>query len=72
MANKNFLKKIFIKILIFSIIANLQCSVNFNGHLGCFYVLAIMNSAAVNMQVHMSFLRKVLSGYMPKSGMAGS
>uniref|UniRef100_A0A8D1IKB4 Uncharacterized protein n=1 Tax=Sus scrofa TaxID=9823 RepID=A0A8D1IKB4_PIG len=26
----------------------------------------------MNMQVHMSFLRKVLSGYMPKSGVAGS
>uniref|UniRef100_A0A4X1V5Z8 Uncharacterized protein n=1 Tax=Sus scrofa TaxID=9823 RepID=A0A4X1V5Z8_PIG len=26
----------------------------------------------MNMQVHVSFLRKVLSGYMPKSGIAGS
>ena len=42
------------------------------GHLGCFHVLAIVNSAAVNMQVHVSFSRKVLSGYMPKSGIAGS
>ena len=31
-----------------------------------------MNSAAVNMQVYVSFLRKVLSRYMPKSGIAGS
>ena len=43
-----------------------------DGHLGCFHVLAIVNSAAMNIQVHVSFLRKVLSGYMPKSGIAGS
>ena len=43
-----------------------------DGHLGCFYVLPIVNSAAMNMQVHVSFSRKVLSGYMPKSGVAGS
>ena len=30
-----------------------------------------MTSAAVNMRVHVSFSRKVLSGYMPKSGIAG-
>ena len=41
-----------------------------NGHLGCFHVLAIMNSAEMN--IHVSFSRKVLSGYMPKSGIAGS
>ena len=28
----------------------------------------IVNRAAVNTQVHVSFSRKVLSGYMPKSG----
>uniref|UniRef100_A0A8D0K754 Uncharacterized protein n=1 Tax=Sus scrofa TaxID=9823 RepID=A0A8D0K754_PIG len=43
-----------------------------NGHLGCFHVLAIVNSASMNMQVHVSFSRKVLSGYTPKSGIAGS
>ena len=48
----------------------IQSSVD--GHLGCFYVLAIENSAAVNMRVHVSFSRKVLSRYMPKSGIAGS
>ena len=31
-----------------------------------------MNSAALNIQVHVSFSKKVLSGYMPKSGIAGS
>uniref|UniRef100_A0A8D0TU93 Uncharacterized protein n=1 Tax=Sus scrofa TaxID=9823 RepID=A0A8D0TU93_PIG len=31
-----------------------------------------MNSAAMNMCVHVYFLRKILSGYMPKSGIARS
>ena len=48
----------------------IQSSVD--GHLGCFHVLAIVNSAVMNMQVHVSLLRRVLSGYMPKSGIVGS
>ena len=48
----------------------IQSSVN--GHLGCFHVLAIVNRASMNMQVHVSFSRKVVFGYMPKSGVAGS
>ena len=43
-----------------------------DGHLGCFHVLAIVNSAAVNIGVHVSFRILVLSGYMPRSGIAGS
>ena len=43
-----------------------------DGHLGCFRVLAIVNSAAMNIQVDVSFSKKVLLGYMPKSGIAGS
>uniref|UniRef100_A0A8W4F9Q8 Uncharacterized protein n=1 Tax=Sus scrofa TaxID=9823 RepID=A0A8W4F9Q8_PIG len=42
-----------------------------NRHLGYFHVLTIVNSAAMNIWVHVSFSRKVLSGYMPKSGIAG-
>ena len=43
-----------------------------DGHLGCFHVLAIVNSAAVNIGVHVSFQIMVLSRYMPRSGTAGS
>ena len=41
-------------------------------HLGCFHVLAIVNSAAVNIGVHVSFQIMVSSGYIPRSGIAGS
>ena len=43
-----------------------------NGHLGCFHVLAIVNSASVNIGIHVSFSVLVSSGYMPRSGIAGS
>ena len=43
-----------------------------DGHLGCFHVLAIINSAAMNVGVHLSFSVMVSSGYMPSSGIAGS
>ena len=42
-----------------------------NGHLGCFHVLAIVNSVAVNNGIHVSFSTLVSSGYMPRSGIAG-
>ena len=43
-----------------------------DGHLGCFHVLAIVNSAAVNTEVHVSISILVSSGYMPSSGIVGS
>ena len=43
-----------------------------DGHLGCFLVLAIINSAAMNIGVHVSLLVLVSSVYMPRSGIAGS
>ena len=43
-----------------------------SGHLGCFYVLAIVNSAAVNTEVHVSFSAMFFSGSMPRSRIAGS
>ena len=43
-----------------------------DGHLGCFHVLAIVNRAAMNTGVHVSFSVLVSSGYMPSSGIAGS
>ena len=43
-----------------------------DGHLGCFYVLALVNSAAVNNGIHVSFSILVSSTYMPRSGISGS
>ena len=43
-----------------------------DGHLGCFHVLAIVNSAAMNNGIHASFSILVSSGYMHRSGIAGS
>ena len=41
-------------------------------HLGCFHVLAIVNSAAMNNGIHVSLSILVSSEYMPMSGIAGS
>ena len=43
-----------------------------DGHLGCFHVLATINSAAMNIGVHVSLSDLVSSVCMPRSGIAGS
>ena len=43
-----------------------------DGHFGCFHALAIVNSSAVNIGVHVSFQIRVFSGYMPRNWIAGS
>ena len=42
-----------------------------DGHLGCFHVLAIVNSVAGNNGVHVSLSILVSLVYMPSSGIAG-
>ena len=45
-----------------------------DGHLGCFHVSALVNSTSIYIVVHVSFHIRVFifSGYMPRSGLAGS
>ena len=44
-----------------------------DGHLGCFHILAVVNSAAVNIGVHVSFwiIFFFFPGYMPRVGLQG-
>ena len=43
------------------------------GHLGSFQLLAIINKAAMNIMEHVSLLHVgASSGYMPRTGIAGS
>ena len=53
------------------------CSISFirpslGGHVGCFHGPAVVNSAAVNLGVPVSFHIIVLSRYTPRSGIVGS
>ena len=43
-----------------------------DGHLGCSHVLATVYSVAMNNEIHVSFSVLVSSGYIPRSGIAGS
>ena len=43
-----------------------------DGCLGCFHVLATANSATMNNGINVSYAVLVSSGYMPRSGIAGS
>ena len=43
-----------------------------DGHLGCFHVLAIINSAAMSIGVHVSLSDLVSLVCIPRSGIAGS
>ena len=43
-----------------------------DGHLGCFHVLAIIKSAAMNTGEHVSLSELVFSVCRPRSGIAGS
>ena len=43
-----------------------------NGHLGCFHVLALVNSAVMNIGIHVSLSILVSLVCMPSSGIAGS
>ena len=43
-----------------------------DGHVGCFHVLAIINSAVMNIGVHVSLSVLVSLVCMPRSGIAGS
>ena len=43
-----------------------------DGHLGCFHFLAVINSTAMNIGIHVSLSIMVSSVCMPSSGIAGS
>ena len=44
---------------------------SFDGHLGCFQLIAIMNSAAINIHLHYSHVFNCL-GYRPSCATLGS
>ena len=50
---------------------NLLIHSSVNGYLGCFHVLMIVNSAAMNNWIHVSLSNLVSSRYITRSGIAG-
>ena len=40
-------------------------------HLGCFHFLDVVNSAAMNTEIHVSFSVLISLGYMPRSEISG-
>ena len=61
------------KNLFFTWINNMICITHllysFDGHLNCFHVLAIVNSAAINIRVHESFELEFYLGICPGVGL---
>ena len=53
-------------------VPQLLCHSSVCGHSGCFWFLAIVNSAAVNIGVHVFFWTTFVSDCMPRSGIAES
>ena len=51
---------------------NFIIHLSIDGHLGCFHVLAIVNSAAINNGIYISFSILISSWCMPRSGIVGS
>ena len=51
---------------------NFFIDLSVDGYLGCFHVLAIIHSAAVNIGVHVFFSLMVFSEYVPSSGISVS
>ena len=56
-----------------AIVVHAQSRLEIDRHLGCFWILAIVNSAAINIWVHIFFWTIVLGslGYIPRSRFTG-
>ena len=72
---KNFMNSLFLiaEYSIVYIYYSFYIHSSLEGHLGSFQLLAIINKAAMNIVEHVSLLHVgAPSGYMPRSGIAGS